>query len=485
MRSTRQPNLSPTDTNSDDIAGRPNDAGQVSESHEAAPTRRHVLGAMAGAVAGTAGASAALAQDKWYETIFDKTSSSSGAGKRRAAKKPEKLDDLRTGPVPLRSDEMLVRLDRAIAHYRGIIAKGGWKRGGKIRLLRPGDDDEAIPGIRRRLIMSGDIPAKAATYYNGSYSFDEWLEFGVKRFQRRHGLRISGRLDRPTRAQIAVAAEARLKQLMLNRQRIATLLQGAELDRYILVNVPGFQLEAVERFEVSRRHRVIVGKPDRQTPAIEATIKGLNFFPYWRVPDSVANLDLIPRLVREPDYLHKERIRAAKGSYDGPELTTGSVDWRTADPKEIKFRQDPGPWNALGLVRINMPNKDIVYMHDTPMKPLFKQRHRAFSAGCVRVEGVLDLVSWIARYEPGLSQPGAVEQIIEQGNPELLRDKRPKEYDIDLTRPIPVHFTYITAWVEDDGTISFRPDVYGRDGAAELVGDDDPDALKPPVVLSP
>ena len=380
---------------------------------------------------------------------------------------------------------MLANIDRAIAHYRRIAARGGWPTTKSLRLLRPGEDNEAIPAIRKQLIITGDIPEKGAGYYAGSYHFDEWLEFGVKRFQQRHGLRVSGRLDRPTRAQLAVSADARLSQLMLNRQRIAKLLEGATEDRYVLVNVPAFQLEAVERYEVRRRHRVIVGKPDRQTPSISATIKGLNFFPYWRVPDSVANLDLIPRLVREPDYLEKEHIRAAKGYYDGPELDTTNIDWRTVDAKKIKFRQDPGPWNALGLVRINMPNKDIVYMHDTPLKPLFKQRHRAFSAGCVRVEGVMDLVSWIARYEPGLNEPGAIEDLVDRGRPEELREKRPKEYDVKLTRPIPVHFAYITAWAEEDGRVEFRPDIYQRDGAAELVGDDDPDAPPPPRTLSP
>jgi murein L,D-transpeptidase YcbB/YkuD len=449
-------------------------------------TRRRILRGMLGAAAIGSGAGTALAQEqKWYESIFDNTGASRRSARVAKPEQPEILDDLRVGPVPLRSDEMISRLDKAIARYSDLATKGGWSVDGKIRLLRPGDDDPAIPDIRRRLIASGDIPPKGAGYYAGSYHFDDWLVFGVKRFQRRHGLRVSGRLDRPTRAQVAVSAQARLKQLMLNRQRIAALLEGAAQNRYILVNVPGFQLEAVERYEVKRRHRVIVGKPDRQTPSIEATIKGLNFFPYWRVPDSVAHLDLIPRLVREPEYLDKEHIRAAKGYYDGPEIDTTAIDWRMADAKQIKFRQDPGPWNALGVVRINMPNKDIVYMHDTPMKPLFKQRHRAFSAGCVRVEDVLDLVAWIARYEPGLSEPGAVERIIEETDPSTRREERPKEFDVELTRPIPVHFVYITAWVEDDGTVAFRPDIYGRDGASELIGDDDPDAPAPPVTLSP
>jgi murein L,D-transpeptidase YcbB/YkuD len=128
---------------------------------------------------------------------------------------------------------------------------------------------------------------------------------------------------------------------------------------------------------------VIAGKPERQTPTVRATIKAINFFPYWRVPESVAHLDLIPRLVKEPEYLQKEQIRVFTGSYSGPEIDSINIDWRQADAAKLRFRQDPGPQNALGLVRLDMPNSEGVYMHDTPMKPLFNQRGRAFSpAAC-------------------------------------------------------------------------------------------------------
>ena len=433
--------------------------------------------------------SASFAQDgKWWEKLPGFGSPEerrTRRKKRKANAPPAPLDDLRQGPIPLRSDEMLDMLNTAIARFRGIVRSGGWPKIGKVTLLRPGDDNEAIPLIRKRLIISGDIPAKAASYYRGSFHFDEWLEYGVKRFQRRHGLRESGRLDRPTRAQIAVTASARLRQLELNKRRIKALTEGRIEDRYILVNIPAFQLEAVERYEVKRRHRVIVGKPDRQTPAIAAEIKGLNFFPFWRVPESVAKLDLIPRLMKEPDYLAKEHIRIVQDSFNGPEVSLASVNLAAADTKKILFRQDPGPWNALGLVRIDMPNKHIVYMHDTPMKPLFAQRHRAFSAGCVRVENVMDLVAWIAKYEPGFSGPEAVDAMLERGRSFDPANGRPKELDVTLTRPLPVHFTYVTAWAERGGRVEFRPDIYSRDGASELVGDRDPDAPPPPVTLSP
>ena len=125
-------------------------------------------------------------------------------------------------------------------------------------------------------------------------------------------------------------------------------------DRYVLVNVPAFQLEAVERHQVELRHRVIAGKPERETPSVRAQIRALNFFPYWRVPDSVAKLDLIPRLLKEPDYLEKEHIRVLTGSFTGPVIDSSNIDWRQADTNRIKFRQDPGPQNALGLLEFRL-----------------------------------------------------------------------------------------------------------------------------------
>ena len=234
----------------------------------------------------------------------------------------------------------------------------------------------------------------------------------------------------------------------------------------------------MERHQVELRHRVIAGKPERQTPTVRATIKALNFFPYWRVPESVAHLDLIPRLVKEPDYLQKEQIRVFTGSYSGPEVDPYNIDWRQADAAKIKFRQDPGPQNALGLVRLDMPNSEGVYMHDTPMKPLFNQRGRAFSAGCVRVQDVFTLAEWVARYEPGWEHPGRAQEILAAGN----------AFDLNLTRPVPVYFAYITAWAEPDGAIQFRPDIYGRDGLRDVVAAHERDPSEgpaPPWTLAP
>ena len=399
-------------------------------------------------------AHAQSSQANWWEGItgFGTPSYTDRPRTERTPPKPDPVNDLRPGSVPWRSDEMLDNVDRAIAHYLRIAEKGGWPAVPGNRMLRPGDDDERVPALRRRLRATGELKTSGSGFEN--YNFDGVLEEAVRRFQDRHGLRTSGRVDKPTLAALNVSVQDRIAQLELNRNRIVQLLQMPIEERYILVNVPAFQLEAVERFDVQLRHRVVAGRVGRETPDLQATIRGLNFFPSWRVPDSVARLDVFPRLVKEPEYLQQEKIRVVLGDFNGPEIDPSSIDWSQADASRVKLRQDPGPQNALGLVRIDMQNEHGVYMHDTPLKNLFEQRSRAFSAGCVRVQDVFKLVEWLARYEPGWETPGQADAVIESG----------MALDVVLSRPVPVYFAYISGWAEADGTIHFRHDIYNRDG---------------------
>jgi murein L,D-transpeptidase YcbB/YkuD len=369
---------------------------------------------------------------------------------------------------------MLDAMSAAIEQYQRIVDQGGWPEVPAGRMMRAGDEDSRVPILRKRLRVSGDMPAKSQYY--SSETFDSELEEAVKRFQSRNGIRPTGRIERSVYAVLNMTAQERLDQLKLNYERLRGLMQGGVEDRYVLVNVPAFQLEAVERYEVQLRHRVIVGRTERQTPEVRATIKALNFFPYWRVPDSVATLDLVPRLKKEPEYLTNEVIRVFDG-YNGPEVNPQTIDWNAPQVANYKFKQDPGDKNALGLVRIDMQNEHGVYMHDTPMKKLFDQRNRSFSAGCVRVQEVFQLAEWIAKYEPGWEQPGRVQEVLAQG----------QALDLTLMRPIPVYFTYITAWAEPStGRVEFRPDIYGRDHPASSTPRMwvDPDEERPPAAAA-
>jgi len=435
-------------------------------------TRRGILRKSLGLAAATGmlplARNAHAQSDTWWESIIGQ-----GAGENEPAatgrrKKKYELGDLRTGGTPWLSDVTLQATRDAIQRYRRIVNKGGWPEVPGPRSIRPGDYDERVTLLRKRLRATGDM-LPSSNYYE-SFEFDGECERAVESFQRRHGLRITRRVDRATFAALNVTAGMRLQQLELNYRRIQHMLNERVEDRYVLVNAPAFQLEAVERYEVQKRHRVIAGRTERQTPEIRATIKGLNFFPYWRVPVSVARYDLVPRMKKDPGYLDREHIRAFRGSYDGEEVSISEIDWHNVDHNQIKFRQDPGDWNALGLVRINMPNPDIVYMHDTPMKKLFGQASRAYSAGCVRVQNVMELVEWLAKYELGWEQPGRAAAVLDSGQP----------LDLDFTRPVPVIFTYITAWGESDGIVQFRRDIYNRDGARAFAGDMDEEEAKLP-----
>ena len=407
----------------------------------------------------------AQSRPSWADQIFGQQASARSTPEDR--KKPETLNDLRPNSIPYRSDAMIEALEGAISRYQVLVEKGGWPPIPGTKMIRPEDDDERVPLLRRRLQVTGELKSGGS---NSSFSFDGELDQAVRRFQENHGLRVSGRVDKPTLQALNVPAQARLHQLQLNLTRLRELNSGRAEDRYVLVNPPAFQLEAVERGEVQQRHRVIAGRVERQTPVVKATIRALNFFPYWRVPDSVATLDLIPKMQKEPEYIAKEKIHVLMRDFNGPEVDQATIDWKTASATQIKFRQEPGPQNALGLMRIDMPNSEGVYMHDTPMKQLFQQRARAFSAGCVRVQDVFKLGEWIARNEMGWDQPGRIEGIIEGG----------QALDLTLTRQIPVYFTYITAWAEPGGPVQFRPDLYGRDGAPMLVAGRDRDENDPP-----
>jgi murein L,D-transpeptidase YcbB/YkuD len=382
----------------------------------------------------------------------------SQGGARPAREAEPATAELRADNIPLLSEETRQALEAAVARYQDIVAAGGWPTipATSGRTIRPGEEDERIPSIARRLLRSGDLPPKPNRTVPSSYNSE--LEAAVKTFQSRHGMRPTGLVDKSTIQTMNVSADMRLAQLRISLVRARELANSiGNAERYVLVNVPAFQLEAIERGAVVGRHRVIVGRNERQTPGVKAAIRNINFFPHWHVPESIAQLDLIPRMRKEPDYLAKEKIRVLK-TWKGEEVPIESIDWMAPQTAQYKFQQDPGPQNALGLVRIDMPNEHTVYMHDTPMKQLFSQRGRAFSAGCVRVEGVFDLVAWLLKDVPGMDR-AQIDVILRDGAP----------VDIPLPRHVPVHFVYQTAWATPEGRIDFRPDMYARDGIQGLV----------------
>jgi murein L,D-transpeptidase YcbB/YkuD len=334
---------------------------------------------------------------------------------------------------------------KAAEAYAAIAARGGWPLVPEGPLVKPGESSPAIPFVRQRLAAEGGF----AGPLTGDV-LDPSLVLSLKRFQDRHGLPSSGLLGPATVKAMNVPAEDRQRALLFSAQRLSmsTFPFGA---RHIVVNIPSAAVEAIEEDTVIRRYVAVVGDPDHPSPTVEARIGAINFNPTWTVPTSIIKNEIIPKMRKDPGYLTKSRIRMLDGS--GQEVDPASIDWNSNNAVNYTLRQDAGVDNSLGVVRIAMPNKHAVYMHDTPSKRVFGRDFRFLSHGCVRVSGVLDLVTWILGPQ-GWTRP-AVDAMV------ASTDRK----DVRVPQAIPVAWVYLTGYVTTDGMVHFRDDVYKLDRA--------------------
>jgi len=352
--------------------------------------------------------------------------------------------------LPIFSPETVSYIEQAIGQYSNIVAQGGWQQVPATKKLTLGVTDPDVEALRRRLMVSGDLSTNAGM----SQSFDSYVDAAVKRFQMRHGLPADGVTGKYTFAALNVSAPVRLGQLETNLVRLRSM-SGFLGDRYVMVNIPAAQIEAVEGNRVVSRHTAIVGKIDRQTPILNSKINEIIVNPYWNAPESIVIKDIIPKMRQDPTYLTANSIRLI--SPDGTEVDPASVDWSTEDAVKYRFRQDPGKINAMASVKINFPNPHAVYMHDTPQQSLFSKLMRFDSSGCVRVQNVRDLVTWLLRDTDGWNRQ-RFEDTIKSG----------ENMPVALANPVPVYFTYVSAWSTGDAVVHFRDDIYARDGVDEL-----------------
>ena len=353
--------------------------------------------------------------------------------------------------VPVFSPQTPAFIEVALAEYRQIVANGGWPVVPANKKLRLGAVSNSVTLMRQRLKITGDLSANAS---DGSI-FDSYVEGAVRRFQARHGLPPDGVMGRYSFAAMNIPASVRLGQLETNLIRLRSM-SGFLGNRYVMVNIPAAQIEAVESGQVVQRHTAIVGKIDRQTPILNSKIHEIIFNPYWTSPKSIIRRDIIPVMRKDPQYLTKNKIRIFNDA-TGEEIPPETIDWNTEDAVQYRFRQDPGKINAMASTKINFENPHAVYMHDTPQQSLFGKITRFASSGCVRVQNVRDLVTWILRDEPQWSRRD-IDYTIGTG----------ESTPVPVTEPVPVYFTYVTAWSTQNGVTQFRNDIYRRDGVEEL-----------------
>ncbi len=342
-------------------------------------------------------------------------------------------------------------IQQAIMDYQQIVSGGGWPEinpsGQKLKI---GVVDPSVQVLRQRLAISGDLPREAGM----SSSFDSYVDGAVKRFQARHGLPADGVLGEFTVKAMNIPADVRLRQLETNLVRLQSMSGDLGL-RYVMVNIPAAYIEAVENDRVALRNSAVVGRIDRPTHAINSKIYEVILNPYWTAPRSIVEKDIVPLMRKDPTYLARNNIRLIDGK--GGEVAPETVDWFAPKAPNLMFRQDPGKINAMASTKINFHNPNNEYMHDTPQQGLFNKLMRFESSGCVRVQNVRDLISWLLRDTTGWSRQ-EIERVIS------TRQNTP----IKLTQEVPVYIVYITAWSAKDRVVQFRDDIYERDGNQEL-----------------
>ncbi|QLC73349.1 L,D-transpeptidase family protein [Pseudomonas sp. LPB0260] len=309
------------------------------------------------------------------------------------------------------------------------------------RLLRPGMRDERVALLAARLEAGGYLGERPQA---DDALYDPAVLAAVEQFQSRHGLQADGLVGPYTLSALNTPAADRLGQLRVNLERWRWLAGDIEAET-LLVDIAGGLLSYYRDRQLRWQGRTVVGRADRQTPQLKSLVSRLTLNPTWSVPPTILREDKVPEILRDPDYLQQHNMRVL--DYAGNPLDPAGIDWE--NPGRIILRQDAGPDNPLGQLAIRFANPFAVYLHDTPSQHLFAKSPRAFSSGCVRIEGILQLLQTLLPAED-------CAEILRR-----LASKRTQNYPIK--RRLPIVMAYWTAHVDPDGTLILRNDIYARD----------------------
>ena len=345
---------------------------------------------------------------------------------------------------PTYDESSAQRIREAALSYSDLAVRGGWPVLPADARFAPGVAGPNDELLRKRLIISGDLAGDKA-----SGAYDDGLADAVKRFQARHGLATTGMVTPRTIAALNIPVQKRIKQLEASLTRLENI-NFPFGQRYVVVNIPATFAEAIEDDKVVRRYRVIVGKTEKPSPTLTTDITSVNLNPTWTVPSSIAKAEISAHMRKDPSYLSRMHMDVL-GANDAP-IDPNAVDWSGAHTPNFTVRQQSGTWNALGAVKIDMPNSYSVYMHDTNQRNLFNDDYRFDSHGCSRVDNVRDLAAWLLKDQPQWNR-AAIDAMIATG----------QRHDVRVTKKIPVAWIYLTAWMTKDQTVHFRNDIYAQD----------------------
>ncbi len=343
-------------------------------------------------------------------------------------------------------------LEASLIQYLEMQKNGGWPRVSFNGVLKPGESHDVVPFLRERLRITGDY---SRCHSNEENRYDNCLKDAVVHFQKRHGLEDEGIIGTKTIATLNVPIEKRIEQIRLNLDRIKWLNER-NAKRHIIINIPAFTLFFEEDGALRLQMKVITGTRKNPTPVFSNTVRTIVLNPHWNVPKSIIQKEMIPKIFRNPHAMAKEKIEIYTGwGPDAKKVHASSVNWgkyRYSKTVPYRFAQTPGYHNALGKVKFLFPNEFSVYMHDTPTKRLFEQNVRAFSHGCIRLGEPIELLKTFSTFNDNVDFDKAQER---------LKSTR-KEF-LTLTDKVPVDVVYLTAYVDYDGVLQFRNDIYGYD----------------------
>ena len=358
---------------------------------------------------------------------------------------PRGLAKVSNSALPSYDSGSYQRIQAAMLSYSALQVRGGWPSLPANLRLEAGSTGPEVALLRQRLAVSEDL---AADHSDGE-TYDANLVAAVRLFQARHGLEETGTIGPKTVAALNVPVQRRIRQLAASLDRL-TELNFSFGQRYVVVNIPAAVAEAVNNDKVEHRYVVVVGKFDRPSPTLTTSITAINLNPTWTVPLSILKKDIVTKMRKDPNYVSRMRMRVLDAN--GAELDPKTVDWKSDRAPNFTVRQDSGLGNALGVLRIDMPNPHSVFMHDTNHKEHFSIDYRFHSSGCTRVAEVRDLAVWLLADNPGWGRRELDAAIASSAR-----------QDLRLTRKVPVAWIYMTGWVTRDDVVHFRDDVYKHD----------------------
>jgi murein L,D-transpeptidase YcbB/YkuD len=359
---------------------------------------------------------------------------------------------------------MFWRLHAALPTYVGHYQRGGWPRVSGSEKIELGNRGLRVRQVAERLLVTGELPALGVD----PELYDPALEIAVKAFQKAHGLNADGVIGKRTIEEMNVSAEDRLKMVLLNLERMRAESPDME-GRFVFVNIPSTELRVIDSGVTTFHANAIVGRVARKTPLLKSQIFQAKLNPDWSVPAKIARIDMLKHELEEPGYFANKNVRVYTS--DGRQIDPRTVDWKQVkDGGSFPYRlkQDAGPENALGPMKLDFQNDHSVFIHGTSTPKLFVKQDRFFSSGCVRVDDPLGLATFLIQDDPAWSR-ARVDEVVRGG----------KTTYVKLARPIPLHIVYMTAWVDEQGVANFRNDVYKRDPDVDI-----PAGLVPPTLVA-